>query len=128
MNRILCDCSCTKSLQASQARLRITLNLNAYLIQHKASTFLFEIKGDSMINAGIFSGDKVAVDRSIEPRHGHIVVAVVDSEYTIKRLYRQADRIELRPENPAYSPIVMNAETQLEIWGVVVGVIRRYVV
>jgi DNA polymerase V len=103
-----------------------SLDLNAYLIQHKAATFMFEVTGDSMINAGIFSGDKVAVDRSIEPRHRHIVVAVVDSEYTIKRLYRRAGRVELRPENPAYAPIVMGAETQLEIWGVVVGVVRRY--
>jgi DNA polymerase V len=104
-----------------------SLDLNAYLIQHKAATYMLEVTGDSMINAGIFSGDKVAVDRSIEPRHRHIVVAVVDSEYTIKRLYRRLGRVELRPENPAYSPIVMGAETQLEIWGVVVGVVRKYV-
>jgi DNA polymerase V len=102
-----------------------SLDLNTYLIQNKAATFIFEVTGDSMINAGIFSGDKVVVDRSVEPRHRHIVIAVVDSEYTIKRLYRRAGRVELRPENPAYSPIVMTAETQLEIWGVVVSVIRR---
>jgi DNA polymerase V len=102
-----------------------SLDLNTYLIQNKAATFIFEVTGDSMIQAGIFSGDKVVVDRSVEPRHKHIVIAMVDGEFTIKRLYRRAGRVELRPENPAYSPIVMTTETQLEIWGVVVSVIRR---
>lgn len=102
------------------------LDLNKYLIQHQAASFLFNVQGDSMRDAGIVSGDKVVVDRSIEPQHRHIVIAVVDTEYTIKRLYRHNGRIELRPENPEYAPIVMRTGSQLEIWGVVVGVVRRY--
>ena len=102
------------------------LDLNKYLVQHQAASFLFNVQGDSMRDAGIVSGDKVVVDRSVEAQHRHIVIAVVDSEYTIKRLYRRNGRVELRPENPAYAPIVMAADTQLEIWGVVVGVVRRY--
>ena len=102
------------------------LDLNKYLVQHKAASFLFNVQGDSMRDAGIVSGDKVVVDRSVEAQHRHIVIAVVDGEYTIKRLYQKSGRVELRPENPAYSPIVIQDEMQLEIWGVVVGVVRRY--
>ena len=70
--------------------------------------------------------DKVIVDRSINVKSKDIVVAVVNSEYTIKRLYKTASKVELRPENPAYQPIVFKEGSELEIWGVVVGVVRRY--
>lgn len=66
------------------------------------------------------------VDRAIEPQHKQIVIAVVNGEYTIKRLYRKAGRIELHADNPAFKPICFRTESQLEIWGVVVGVVRRY--
>lgn len=102
------------------------LDLNTYLVQHKAASFLFNVKGQSMQGAGIMDGDKVVVDRSIEARHGHIVIAVVDGEFTIKRLHMQGGRVELRPENPRFKPIPIQSETQLEVWGVVVGVVRRY--
>ena len=104
------------------------LDLNAYLVQHPAATFLFSVQGHSMQGAGIMDGDKVVVDRSITPRHGHIVIAVVDREYTIKRLYWRGSRIELRPENPAFQPICFANGSQLETWGVVVGVVRRCLV
>ena len=74
----------------------------------------------------VMDGDKVVVDRSLEPQHNQIVIAVVDGEYTIKRLYRTRACVELRAENPDYQPIVIAADSQLEIWGVVVGVVRRY--
>lgn len=102
------------------------LDLNEYLVRNKPATFMFTVKGDSMIGASIEEGDKVIVDRSLTPRHDDIVVAVVDGEYTIKRLYQQQGRLELRPENPAYSPIVLAEGTELLVWGVVVGVARRY--
>ena len=79
-----------------------------------------------MIGACIDEGDKVVVDRAQTPRHGDIVVAVVDGEYTIKRLYQQADRVELHAENPNYAPITFAEGGELQIWGVVVGVVRRY--
>jgi DNA polymerase V len=102
------------------------LDLNDYLVRNKASTFLFSVKGDSMIGASIEEGDKVIVDRALTPRHDDIVVAVVDGEYTLKRLYRFMGRVELRPENPTYSPIVFHDGRELMVWGVVVGVVRRY--
>lgn len=101
------------------------LDLNAYLIQHRAASFFFEVSGDSMIGVGILDGDKVAVDRSIIPQHGHIVVAVLDGEYTIKTLFREAGRVELHAENTRFKPICMVEGSELVIWGVVVGVVRK---
>ena len=102
------------------------LDLNDYLVQHPAATFLFSVQGHSMQGAGILDGDKVVVDRAVDARHGHIVVATVDGEFTLKRLYQRHNRVELHPENPAFPPIQFTGSTQLQIWGVVVGVVRRY--
>lgn len=92
----------------------------------EVATFMFSVKGDSMINAGIQEGDKVIVDRALNARHDDIVVAVVAGDYTIKRLYKHMGRVELRPENLAYPPIVFQEGAELLVWGVVVGVVRRY--
>lgn len=102
------------------------LDLNDYLVRNKPATFMFTVKGDSMIGAAIEDGDKVVVDRSLAPQHNDIVVAVVDSEYTIKRLFMRDGAIELRPENAAFSAIRFAEGQELEVWGVVVGVVRRY--
>ena len=102
------------------------LDLNDYLVRNKPATFMFTVKGDSMTGASIEEGDKVVVDRAQHPKHGDIVVAVVDGEYTIKRLFKHMGRVELRPENAAYPPIVFLDGSELMVWGVVVGVVRRY--
>ena len=102
-----------------------SLDLNDYLVRHKPATFMFNVRGDSMRGASIEDGDKVVVDRSLQARHNDIVIAVVEGDYTIKRLHQQHGRIELRPDNPAYQAIVLSAERPLEVWGVVVGVVRR---
>lgn len=101
------------------------LDLNEFVVRNRTATFYFSVAGDSMIGAGIHDGDKVAVDRSITPRSGHIVVAVVDQNFTLKRLHRRGDVIELRPENPAYQPIRLREGEELQIWGVVTAVIRK---
>ena len=102
------------------------LDLNHYLVQNKPATFMFTVKGDSMLGAGICDGDKVVVDKALKPKHKDIVVAVVDGEYTIKRLYQLRGRIELQAENPNYQAITFNEGSELQIWGVVVGVVRKY--
>ena len=79
-----------------------------------------------MIVAGIHDGDKVVVDRALKPKHKDIVVAVVNGEYTIKRLYKYKGSIELCPENPDFPSITFSEGQELQIWGVVVGVVRRY--
>lgn len=104
------------------------LDLNTYLIRNKVSTFFFRVIGDSMIGANIHDGDLLVVDRSIEPRHGHIVLAVINNEFTVKRLYRLDGVIELQAENSAYPPICLREHEELQVWGVVVGAVSRFAV
>ncbi|MGJ8662075.1 MAG: LexA family protein [Marinicella sp.] len=101
-----------------------TLDLNDYLIHNKTATFFAKVEGDSMIGAGIFEGDLLVIDRSKNPKHNCIVVAVIDNEFTVKRLCTH-DGIELRPENPAYEPIKINGEIEMQIWGVVTSIVRK---
>jgi DNA polymerase V len=100
------------------------LDLNSYLIQHPSSTYMVRIEGDSMIGAGIYSGDLAVVDRSLEPKNQDIVIAVVDQEITIKRLVKSKKSITLCAENPNFQPISFSNEQELTIWGVVVHTVR----
>jgi DNA polymerase V len=102
------------------------LDLNTYLVRNKTATFFFRVIGDSMTGAHIHDGDLLVVDRSIEPRHGHIVLAVINSEYTVKRLHNLNGEIELRAENPAYPPIRFREHDELQVWGVVTGAVSRF--
>lgn len=104
------------------------LDLNTYLIRNKTATFFFRVIGDSMTAANIHDGDLLVVDRSIEPRHGHIVLAVLNNEYTVKRLHQLNGVIELRAENPAYQPIRFREHDELQVWGVVTGAVSRFAV
>jgi DNA polymerase V len=104
------------------------LDLNRYLIDNHNATFIFTVVGESMKNVGIMDGDKVTVDRSIEPKHRHIVVAMVNGEFTLKRLYRRAGVVELRAENPDFQPIRFSECDELQVWGVVTGVLRKLAV
>ena len=101
------------------------LDLNTHLIRHPAATFFVKAMGDSMINAGIQSGDMLVVDRSLEASHGKIVIAAINGELTVKRLYRQLGQVKLLAENPAYAPIDISQEEELIIWGVVTHVIHQ---
>lgn len=74
------------------------LDLNEFMVSHPAATYYVRVSGDSMIEAGILNGDYLIVDRAVEARHGVIVVAVLEGEMTVKRLYRQKGVIELHPE------------------------------
>ncbi|MDO7851464.1 LexA family protein [Hymenobacter convexus] len=99
-------------------------DLTKHLFRHPASTFLARVSGDSMIGAGIHPGDLVAVDRALTPRHGSIVVAVVEGEHTIKRLQHRAGQPWLVAENVRYAPVAVNQEAGLFVWGVVTHVIH----
>ena len=106
--------------------LEAPLDLNAHLVKHPAATFVVRVDGDSMAGAGIYNGDLLVVDRSLDAKSGHIVVAVVNGEMTVKRLLIERKRIRLVPENPAYKPIEIREGADLVIWGVVAHVIRSY--
>jgi DNA polymerase V len=101
------------------------IDLNDHLLINREASYLFRVMGDSMINIGIFEGDTIIVDRSIEPRHRHIVLAIIDEEFTVKRLYRRGKTIRLLAENPAYSPIDFTDGQELRIWGVVTCNLRK---
>ena len=101
------------------------LDLNTHLIKHPAATFFVRALGDSMINASIFSGDMLIVDKSLEATHGKIVIAAIDGELTVKRLSCLAGRVKLVAENPAYAALDITAEQAIVIWGVVTHVIHE---
>ena len=100
------------------------LDLNRHLIKHPAATFFVRVTGDSMIGAGIHSGDLLVVDRSLEAADRHVVVAVLDGELTVKRLFKQQGVLRLLPENLNYQPIEISGQHAFEIWGVVTSVIH----
>jgi DNA polymerase V len=102
-----------------------TLDLNEYLIRHPAATFFVRVQGDSMVNAGIHSGDLLVVDRSLEPGNKKIVLAVLDGEFTVKRLMKKRGHLYLYPENSDYAPVEITEENRFEVWGVVTAVIHE---
>ena len=102
-----------------------SLDIHDYLVRNPVSTFFFSVEGDSMQAAEIFDGDMLVVDKSIRPRHGHIVVAYIDGLRLVKRLYRRNGRVALLAENPLYPPLEIREDQELVIWGVVVGSFKR---
>ena len=100
------------------------LDLNEHLIKHPAATFFVKVKGDSMIKAGIHSGDILIVDRSLEPKDNKIVIAILNGEFTVKRVCKMKDKLYLVSENDDYVPIEIKDGADFEIWGVVVHVIH----
>jgi DNA polymerase V len=100
------------------------LDLNRHLIKHPAATFFVRVSGDSMIDAGIHTGDLLVVDRSLEASDGNVIVAALDGELTVKRLSTRDKTIRLLPENQHYQPIEIQPHQSFEIWGVVTNVIH----
>ena len=102
-----------------------TMDLNEYLLKNPTASFFAKVEGDSMIDAGIFAGDLVVVDRSLTAKDNDIVIAAVNNEFTIKRLSLK-NQISLVPANIDYQTIVLSGENELMIWGVVTAVIRKF--
>jgi DNA polymerase V len=102
-----------------------TLDLNELLIAHPAATFFVRVAGDSMRDAGIVSGDTLVIDRAVQAGDGSIVVAILNGEFTVKRLRKKGGKILLAPENPAYPMIEVKEGTDFQVWGVVTYVIHK---
>ena len=107
------------------------IDLNKELIPHPSSTFLVRASGHSMIGAGIFDGDLLVVDRSVTARDGHVVIAVVYGELTVKRLRVRSSQaggggkqLILAAENPDYPDIYVSETENSFIWGVVRHAVR----
>lgn len=104
------------------------IDLTQMLIVHAQATYFLRASGHSMVEAGIFDNDILVVDRAVKPRHNHIVVAVVDGDFTVKRLYQRAGRIRLRAANPTFVDIVPKDGQTIEVWGVVTATIKQFAV
>jgi len=102
------------------------IDLNEHLIKHPAATFFVKVKGDSMIGAGIYSGNMLIVDRSEDPKNNSIVVAILNGEFTVKRLHKKEGKIFLIAENPNYKLIEIAPNMDFEVWGVVLHAIRSF--
>lgn len=105
--------------------LEKNLNLNEHLIQHPAATFFVRVDGDSMQGAGIHKEDILIVDRSLEPANGKIVIAVINGEFTVKRIRLKEGKVFLEPENPHYPVIEVSPHADFRVWGVVTYVIHK---
>lgn len=101
------------------------LDLNDRYITNPPATFFFQVKGDSMIGAGIYDGATVIVDRALKPKSSSIVIADVDGEWMVKRLYKRGNVVKLLSENPDHAPIVLAEGQELVIFGIVTYVIHQ---
>mgnify|MGYP000180654872 FL=1 len=100
-----------------------SLSFSQNLFGDQDELFILKVQGESMINAGIFDGDKIVVHKQENAENGEIVVAMIDGEATVKRFYKEKNQIRLQPENDFMSPIIVK---DVQILGTVVGLIRNY--
>jgi DNA polymerase V len=105
--------------------LERAIDLNEELVRNPAATFFVRVKGESMRDAGIHAGDILVVDRSLTPSDRQIVIAMIDGEFTVKRLRRRVGGVFLEPENPDYPSIEVGENQELTIWGAVTFVIHQ---
>ncbi len=101
-----------------------TLSLDEYLIDNREATYMLEVKGDSMIDAGIIEGDMVLVERTQDYHLGDIVIAEIDGRFTMKYIRKTGSVIWLEPANKAYKPLYPTED--LKVVAVVKAVIRKY--
>ena len=102
------------------------IDLNEHLISNPFSTFFLRVKGDSMINAGIKDKDLIIVDKSLTARPGNIIIAMIDGEFTIKRLSIKNNELYLKAENHNYPDFRFKNHIDVQIWGVVIYSIHSY--
>jgi len=101
------------------------LDLNEYLIRHPAATFIVKASGSSMVNADIYSGDLLIVDRSVTPKSNNIVIASIFGDLTVKKLKKKEKSFFLMSANDEYPSIEVKEEMECFIWGVVTYIIHE---
>ena len=102
------------------------IDLNEHLISNPFSTFFLRVKGESMLNAGIKDKDLIIVDKSLRAKPGDIVIAMIDGEFTIKRLSIKNNELYLKAENPNYPDFRFKNHIDIQIWGVVIYSIHSF--
>ena len=100
--------------------IELGIDLNKYLIKSPISTFFLRVSGNSMNNAGIYNNDLLIIDRSINPHPGHIVVALLDGEFTLKRLIKEKNNYYLKADKENYPAISLYEYIDIQIWGVAI--------
>ena len=105
--------------------IEMKLDLNKELIKNPSSTFLGKVNGNSMMGAGIFDGDILVIDKSLEPKNDAVLVCFIDGEFTIKKVTVIGSDMYLMPENPDFKPIKINRESDFRMWGVVTFSIHK---
>lgn len=100
------------------------IDMNSLLVRNPATTFCVRVTGLSMIDAGIYEGDVLLVDSSIQPSSGKIIVVAIDGMLTVKRLGQIDGRPYLLPENPDFDPIPITEESDVRVWGVATNILR----
>tara|TARA_Y100001933_G_scaffold181870_1_gene180345 strand:- start:124 stop:525 length:402 start_codon:yes stop_codon:yes gene_type:complete len=96
------------------------IDLNEHLLRNPFSTFFLRVKGDSMINSGIYDNDLIIVDKSLNPKPGNIVIAMIDGEFTVKRFSIKNNKLYLKAENRNYPDFNLEDYSDVHIWGVVI--------
>jgi len=109
----------------AQDFMDLAIDLNRELIKHPASTFYGRVKGDSMIEAGIYDGDILIIDKSLEPRDGDMAVCFIDGDFTLKYIKIEDKIVWLIPANKQYQPIKVTEDNDFLIWGIVTYSIKK---
>ena len=110
----------------AEDHLDSSLDLNEYLIKHPSATFYIYAKGHSMNDIGIYDGDVMIVDRALEAKSKDIIIAVINGEFTVKRIYIKNNSIYLIPENKTFKSILIEDDMDFQIWGVVTHTIHSF--
>ncbi len=106
--------------------IELTIDLNKEFIKNKDSTFFAKVKGHSMKDAGIYDGDLLIIDKSLEPQNNKIAICQIDGEFTVKRIRIEKDIVWLIAENEDYAPIRVSPENEFMIWGIVTNAIKTF--
>ena len=101
------------------------IDIGRELVNKNHATFCVRVNGQSMVDAGIDSGDLLIVDKDLPADNGSIILAVIDGEFTVKRLVKNGPQVYLQPENASFSPIHIEELNDFRVWGVVTGVIKK---
>lgn len=102
-----------------------TIDLPKMLIKNPSSTYVLRVKGQSMVDAGIFDKSIIVVDASLEPVNGDIAVCIIDGDFTLKRISKVKDKLYLMPENNNFKPIEVKEGNNFEVWGILTWVLSQ---
>ena len=105
--------------------IEMEINLQDYIVKNKEATFCVKVEATSMTKAGINSGDIMIVDRALHPKHNDIVLAVIDGEFTVKRIAVNENSLYLMPENDNFSPIKITTAMNFQVWGIITHIIHK---